>query len=49
VVSHDKTRGAHFEHSYAICPDGKPFVLTSFDGGKAELARFGIEISSQLS
>jgi methionyl aminopeptidase len=49
VVSHDKTRGAHFEHSYAICPDGKPFVLTAFDGGKAELARFGVEISSQLS
>ncbi|CAN2243971.1 type I methionyl aminopeptidase [Candidatus Planktophila dulcis] len=49
VVSHDKTRGAHFEHTYAICPDGKPFVLTAFDGGKAELARFGVEISSQLS
>jgi len=48
VVSNDKSRGAHFEHSYVICPDGKPFVLTSFDGGKAELARFGIEISSQL-
>ena len=48
VVSTDQSRGAHFEHSYVICPDGKPFVLTSIDGGKAELARFGIEISSQL-
>jgi methionyl aminopeptidase len=49
VVSHDKSRGAHFEHTYAICPDGKPFVLTSLDGGKAELARFGVEISDLLA
>jgi len=49
VVSHDRTRGAHFEHSYAICPDGKPFVLTAFDGGKAELARFGVKISDLLA
>jgi methionyl aminopeptidase len=48
VVSDDQSRGAHFEHSYAICPDGKPFVLTSPDGGKAELARFGVEISDLL-
>jgi methionyl aminopeptidase len=48
VVSVDQSRGAHFEHSYAICPDGKPFVLTSPDGGKAELARFGVEISDLL-
>jgi methionyl aminopeptidase len=49
VVSTDQSRGAHFEHSYVICPDGKPFVLTSIDGGKAELARFGIETSDTLS
>jgi len=49
VVSHDKSRGAHFEHTYAICPDGKPFVLTAIDGGKSELARFGIETSDTLS
>jgi methionyl aminopeptidase len=48
VVSHDNSRGAHFEHSYAICPDGKPFVLTALDGGKSELARFGVEISDLL-
>jgi methionyl aminopeptidase len=48
VVSVDQSRGAHFEHSYAICPDGKPFVLTSPDGGRAELARFGVEISDLL-
>jgi hypothetical protein len=29
-------------------PDGKPFVLTSFDGGKKELNRLGIEISDLL-
>ena len=49
VVSHDKSRGAHFEHTYVICPDGKPFVLTALDGGKAELARFGVEISELLA
>jgi methionyl aminopeptidase len=49
VVSTDKSRGAHFENSYVICPDGKPFVLTAIDGGKAELARFGVEISDLLA
>ncbi len=49
VVTVDKSRGAHFENSYCIAPDGKPFVLTSIDGGKADLARFGIEVSELLS
>jgi methionyl aminopeptidase len=48
VVSVDKSRGAHFEHSYAICPDGKPFVLTAIDGGREKLARLGVEISDLL-
>jgi methionyl aminopeptidase len=48
VVSTDGSRGAHFEHSYAICPDGKPFVLTAFDGGRERLAALGIEISTAL-
>ena len=48
VVSADKTRGAHFENSYAILPDGKPFVLTAIDGGRTQLARLGIEISDLL-
>lgn len=48
VVSVDKSRGAHFEHTYAICPDGKPFVLTAIDGGKEQLARLGVEISDLL-
>lgn len=49
VVTTDSSRGAHFEHSYVICPDGKPFVLTAIDGGKSDLGHLGIEISSLLS
>jgi methionyl aminopeptidase len=49
VVSTDSSRGAHFEHSYVICPDGKPFVLTAIDGGKSDLEHRDIEISSLLS
>ena len=49
VVTVDKSHGSHFENSYCIAPDGKPFVLTEVDGGKANLARFGIEVSPLLS
>lgn len=48
VVTTDGSHGAHFENSYCIAPDGKPFVLTEVDGGKANLARFGIEVSSLI-
>jgi len=48
VVSTDQSRGAHFENSFVHCPDGKPFVLTSLDGGKVELLRQGIEVSDLL-
>ena len=48
VISQDKSRGSHFENSYCIAPDGKPFVLTALDGGKSELGRLGIEISDLL-
>jgi methionyl aminopeptidase len=48
VVSADKSRGSHFEHTYAVLADGKPFVLTAFDGGKKELNRLGVEISTLL-
>jgi len=48
VVSADKSRGSHFEHTYAVMPDGKPFVLTAFDGGKSELSRLGVEVSDLL-
>ena len=48
VVSQDGTRGAHFEHSFAILEDGKPFVLTATDGGREKLGSLGIEISNLL-
>ena len=48
VISQDKSRGSHFENSYCIAPDGKPFVLTALDGGKSELGRLGVEISDLL-
>jgi methionyl aminopeptidase len=49
VVSNDGSRGAHFEHSYCIMPGGKPFVLTSLDGGKERLKTLGIVISDLIS
>ena len=48
VVTVDKSYGSHFENTYCIAPDGKPFVLTEEDGGKANLARFGIEVSNLI-
>ena len=48
VVSQDKSNGAHFEQSFAFFPDGKIFVLTSADGGKAKLASLGVEVSELL-
>ena len=49
VVTVDKSHGSHFENTYCIAPDGKPFVLTEVDGGRANLARFGIDVSPLLS
>ncbi len=49
VVSRDKSRGSHFENSYVICPDGKPFVLTALDGGAERLGALGVEISDLLA
>ena len=46
VVSVDKSNGAHFEQTFALMPDGRPFVLTSLDGGAARLGALGVEISS---
>jgi methionyl aminopeptidase len=48
VVSQDKSHGSHFEHTFCIAPDGKPFVLTALDGGKSELSRVGVAISDLL-
>ena len=49
VVSQDGSRGAHFENTFALLPDGKPFVLTALDGGKSDLGRLGVEISGVIS
>jgi len=49
VIAADKSNGAHFEHSFALCPDGKPFVLTAPDGGAERLGALGVEISTDLS
>ena len=48
VVASDSSKGAHFEHTYAITPDGKVFVLTAKDGGQEQLARLGVEISDLI-
>ena len=48
VVTVDKSRGSHFENSYCIAPDGKPFVLTEEDGGREKLAKYGIEVSNLI-
>ena len=49
VISQDKSRGAHFEHTFALLPDGKPYVLTAPDGGRERLGALGIEVSDLLS
>ena len=41
VASADGSRAAHWEHSVAVHDDGI-WVLTSSDGGAAELGRRGI-------
>jgi methionyl aminopeptidase len=48
VVASDNSRGAHFEHTFALLPDGKPFVLTAIDGGRAKLGALGVEVSDLL-
>jgi methionyl aminopeptidase len=49
VISQDNSRGAHFEHTFALLPDGKPFVLTAPDGGKAKLNSLNIDVSDLLN
>jgi methionyl aminopeptidase len=48
VVTVDGSWAAHWEHTVAILDDG-PWVLTAPDGGRAELARRGIELSAQAA
>jgi methionyl aminopeptidase len=45
VVTQDGSWAAHWEHTVAILDDG-PWVLTAPDGGRAELARRGVELSA---
>ncbi len=44
VVTSDGSLSAHWEHTVAILADG-PWVLTAPDGGRAELAARGIDLS----
>lgn len=41
VLSKDGSRGAHWEHTVAITPDGL-WVLTAPDGGEEDLRRLGV-------
>ena len=45
VVTADGSWAAHWEHTVALLDDG-PWVLTAEDGGRAELAKRGIELSA---
>jgi methionyl aminopeptidase len=45
VVTADGSWAAHWEHTVAILDDG-PWVLTAVDGGRAELAKRGIELTA---
>jgi methionyl aminopeptidase len=49
VTSIDNSRGAHWEHTFAIAPDKKLFVLTALDGGREKLSELGVEISTLIS
>lgn len=41
VVTADGSRAAHYEHTFALTPDGV-WVLTALDGGEARLAELGV-------
>jgi methionyl aminopeptidase len=45
VATVDGSTAAHWEHTVAILEDG-PWVLTAEDGGRAELAARGVELST---
>jgi methionyl aminopeptidase len=48
VSTVDGSRAAHWEHTVAILADG-PWVLTAEDGGRAELEKRGVQLSSSAS
>lgn len=43
VVSADRSRAAHFEETFTLMPDGRPYLLTSLDGGRSALDLLGVE------
>ena len=45
IVTADGSLAAHWEHTVALLADG-PWVLTALDGGRAELAARGVELTS---
>jgi methionyl aminopeptidase len=48
VATIDGSWAAHWEHTVAILDDG-PWVLTAEDGGRAELAKRGVPLSSRAA
>jgi methionyl aminopeptidase len=48
VVTADGSWAAHWEHTVAILADG-PWVLTAEDGGRAELAQRGVQLSARAA
>ena len=48
VRTADGARSAHFEHTFALTPDG-PWVLTALDGGAARLGSLGVAAKGALA
>jgi methionyl aminopeptidase len=48
VVTVDGSWAAHWEHTVAILEDG-PWVLTAEDGGRAQLAQRGVQLSAEAA
>ena len=48
VATVDGSRAAHWEHTVAVLDDG-PWVLTAEDGGRAELAKRGVDVSARAA
>jgi methionyl aminopeptidase len=44
----DGSWAAHWEHTVAILEDG-PWVLTAHDGGVADLAKHGVDVSARAT
>jgi methionyl aminopeptidase len=42
VVTVDGSWSAHFEHTFTLTADGRPWVLTAEDGGRSKLGELGV-------